>query len=106
MTTASLITVQVLEQIVKFVPVGTNLALLQLMWAMISGSFLSSRGAVHSALGKSGFESGEIRWQSHEYGGFRAVAVDTTAYWRPRLRGWPGKLYRQLTGKTMIGCLR
>lgn len=132
MTTASLITVQVLEQIVKFVPLGTNLALLQLMWAMISGSFLSSRGAIHSALAKSGFESGEIRrswralrkgkwnihelvwsfrqhveqseqWQSHEYEGYRPVAVDTTAYWRPRLRGWPGKLYRQLTGKTMIG---
>ncbi len=132
MTTASLITVQVLEQIVKFVPLGTNLALLQLMWAMISGSFLSSRGAIHSALAKSGFEPDEIRrswralrwgkwniyelvqsfrqqveqtgqWQRREYGGYRPVAVDTTAYWRPRLRGWPGKLYRQLTGKTMIG---
>jgi hypothetical protein len=102
------------------------------MWAMISGSFLSSRGAIHSALAKSGFEPGEIRrswralrwgkcnihelvqsfrqqveqseqWQRREYGGYRPVAVDTTAYWRPRLRGWPGKLYRQLTGKTMIG---
>lgn len=132
MTTASQVTVQFLEQIVKFVPLGTNLALLQLMWAMITGSFLSSRGAVHSALANSGFEPGEIRrswralrrgqwnvyelignfrqqvkqtgqWQTREYGGYRPVAVDTTAYWRPRLQGWPGKLYRQLTGKTMIG---
>lgn len=132
MTTASQKTLQVLEQIVKVVPVGTNLALLQLMWAMISGAFLSSRGAVHSALARSGFEAGEIRrswralrwgqwcihellqrfrqqvaqtgqWQSREYGGYRPVAVDTTAYWRPRLQGWPGKLYRQLAGKALTG---
>ena len=37
MTTASQKTLHVLEQIVKVVPVGTNLALLQLMWAMITG---------------------------------------------------------------------
>jgi hypothetical protein len=132
MTTASQRTVQVLEQIVKVVPVGTNLALLQLMWAMITGSFLSSRGAIHSALARTGFRPGEIRrswralrwgkwhidefvqrfrqqveqtgqWQTHEYGGYRPVAVDTTAYWRPRLQGWPGKLYRQLAGKAMTG---
>ena len=132
MTTASQKTVQVLEQIVKCVPVGTNLALLQLMWALITGSFLSSRGAIHTALARSGFRPGEIRrswramrwgkwsiyelvqsfrqqveqtgqWQSREYGGYRPVAVDTTAYWRPRLQGWPGKLYRQLAGKAMTG---
>lgn len=132
MTTASQRTVQVLEQIVKVVPVGTNLALLQLMWAMITGCFLSSRGAIHSALLRSGFKPGEIRrswralrwgqwhihelvqrfrqqveqngaWQRHEYGGYWPVAVDTTAYWRPRLQGWPGKLYRQLAGKAMTG---
>ena len=34
MTTASHKTLQVLEQMVKVVPVGTNLALLQLMWVM------------------------------------------------------------------------
>lgn len=132
MTTASHKTVQVLEQIVKVVPIGTNLALLQLMWAMITGSFLSSRGAIHSALSKAGFESEEIRrswralrwgkwniyelvqrfrqqveqtgqWQSHEYDGYRPVAVDTTAFWRPRLQGWPGKRFRRLAGKAMTG---
>lgn len=132
MTTASQKTVQVLEQIVKVAPVGTNLALLQLMWAMISGAFLSSRGAIHSALTKAGFEPEEIRrswralrwgkwhiyelvqrfrqqveqsgqWHSHEHDGYRPVAVDTTAIWRPRLQGWVGKLYRQLAGKAMKG---
>jgi hypothetical protein len=132
MTTASQKTLHVLEQIVKVVPVGTNLALLQLMWAMITGAFLSSRGAVHSALVWSGFEVDEIRrswralrwgqwsihellqrfrrqvmqtgqWQSREYGGYRPVAVDTTAYWRPRLQSWPSRLYHQLAGKAMTG---
>lgn len=111
---------------------GTNLALLQLMWAMITGTFLSSRGAVHSALLVAGFAPDEIgrswralrrgkwhiqaliqrfrqqvgqtgQWQSREYGGYRPVAVDTTACWRPRLQGWPGKLFRQLAGKAMTG---
>jgi hypothetical protein len=132
MTTASQKTVQVLEQIVKVVPVGTNLALLQLMWAMITGAFLTSRGAIHAALALCGFESAEInrswcalrwgkwhiqelvqrfrqqvaesgQWQSRAYGGYRPVAVDTTAYWRPRLQGWPSRLFRQLTGKAMTG---
>ena len=48
-------TIHVLEEIVKVLPVGTNLALLHLMWAMLNGSFLRSRGAVHGALAESGF---------------------------------------------------
>jgi hypothetical protein len=43
------------------------------------------------------------QWQSHEYGGYRPVAVDTTAYWRPRLQGWPGKICRRLARKAMTG---
>jgi hypothetical protein len=45
--TASERTVQLLAEIVKPVPIGTNLALLQLMWAMASGAFLQSRGVEH-----------------------------------------------------------
>ncbi|MEI2421488.1 hypothetical protein V6O07_14535 [Arthrospira platensis SPKY2] len=51
-------TIQLLEEIVKVLPVGTNLALLHLMWAMLNGSFLKSRGAVHGALAESGFTPG------------------------------------------------
>ena len=70
MSTASHRTIQVLEQVVKVLPVGTNLALLQLMWAMPNGSFLKSRGAVHSALAASGFSDGAIRrsWHALRYG--------------------------------------
>lgn len=132
MTTASQRTVQVLEHIVKPVPLGTNLALLQLMWAIISGAFLSGRGAVHAALNRSGFRPQEIRrgwralragqwhiyelidsfrqvvladaqWQPSLCGDLRPVAVDLTAIWRPTLQGWPGKMFRRLAEKKKTG---
>ena len=99
---------------------------------MITGAFLESRGAVHTALQIAGFTDEETRcswqaprygvwhiqelidlfnnlvmaeatWQSCEYGGYRPLAVDTTAIWRPRLQNWFLKLYRQLIGKTYVG---
>lgn len=132
MTTASQRTVQVLEQIVKPVPLGTNLALLQLMWAIISGAFLPGRGAIHTALSESGFTSQEIRrcwralragrwhihelisqfrelvsadaqWQASLCGGWRPVAVDLTTIWRPQLQGWLGKMFQRLAGKKKTG---
>jgi len=70
MSTASQKTIQALEHVVKTLPVGTNLALLQLMWAMLNGSFLKSRGAVIGALAESGFTEEQIRrsWQALRYG--------------------------------------
>ena len=70
MNTASTRTLHELEQIVKLVPVGTNLALLQLIWTMITGSFLPARGAVHTALSFSGFRRKEIQrsWTALRYG--------------------------------------
>ena len=64
--TASERTVQLLAEIVKPVPIGTKLALLQLMWAMVSGAFLQSRGAVHSAMTAAGFAADATRgsWQA------------------------------------------
>jgi hypothetical protein len=132
MTTASQRTVQVLEQIVKPVPLGTNLALLQLMWAIISGAFLPARGAIHTALDECGFTVQEIRrcwralwsgqWHIHELinhfrelvladekwqpslcDGLRPVAVDLTAIWRPKLQGWPGMMFRRLAEKKKTG---
>ena len=32
-------------------------------------------------------------WQATSYAGYKPVAVDITAYWRPRLRGWLSKHY-------------
>lgn len=132
MSTALYRTIQVLEQIVKVLPVGTNLALLHLMWAMLNGSFLKSRGAVHSALVESGFNRQEVQrswqalrhgvwdikeliarwrhlvqkegqWQTREYEGFRPLSVDITAFWRPRLQLWSGKFFYRLANRAMKG---
>ncbi len=42
-------TIHVLQIIVQMVPMGTNIALLQLMWTILNGSFLQSRGAIFPA---------------------------------------------------------
>ena len=48
-------TIQVLQVVLQTVPIGTNLALLQLLWSIVSGSFLPSRGAIFPGLQLSGF---------------------------------------------------
>jgi len=132
MNTTSKQTLHTIEQIVKPIAIGTNLALLQIIWAMISGRFLTSRGALHSALALSGFSAAEIRccwralrhgvwhigelidhfrqevsregsWQRHQWGGYQPLAADVTAIWRPKLQGWLGTVYRQLLGRRVIG---
>jgi hypothetical protein len=132
MSTASRQTIQALEHIVKPVPIGTNLALMHLLWAMLSGAFLRSRGAVFSALQMSGFTAPQIRrsaqalrcgawgiaelvqrwrhyvlsqgeWQPCCYEGYSPLAVDLTTFWRPRLKGWMGKFYHQLANRAVKG---
>lgn len=132
MPTASRRTIQALEHIVKPVPIGTNLALLHLLWAMLSGAFLRSRGAVFSALQIGGFTASQIRrsaqalrrgawgiaelvqrwrhyalsqgeWQPCCYEGYSPLAVDLTTFWRPRLKGWTGKFYHRLASRAVPG---
>ena len=45
-------------------PVGTNLALFGLLWALISGRFLLSRGAVFQALADLGLPADAVRRSS------------------------------------------
>lgn len=132
MSTASEKTIQVLEQVVKGLPVGTNLALLHMIWTIITGSFLSSRGAVFPALQRCGFSREESyrswqamargswgigrlvknwrsyvlsqgRWQANRYEGYRALAIDITAFWRPRLQGWKGKFFHGIARRALKG---
>ena len=112
MTTASEKMIQAIEFVVKPLSIGTNFALMHLFWAMVNGSFLSSRGAVHTALKLSGCNDKEIRrssqalrkgqwqiselierwriwvqqigeWEVREYEGWRAVSCDVVVF--PRL---------------------
>src|SRR5919109_3089061 len=93
------------------VPVGTNLGLFWLLWALISGRFLLSRGAVFPALTDEGLPAEAVRrssaaltygrwaseslvqawhhlveqedqWHAHRYEGFRPVACDLVGFFR------------------------
>ena len=130
MTVASEKMIQAIEFVVKPLSIGTNFALMHLFWAMVSGSFLSSRGAVHTALKLSGRNDKEIRrssqalrrgqwqiselierwrtwvqqtgeWEVREYEGWRAVSCDVVVFPRLSLQGWKAKLYRGTFGKAV-----
>jgi hypothetical protein len=112
----------ILVALTKDLPIGTNLALLQFIWMLVSGGLLPQRGALFPALKASGLSDQAIRrswaafrggvwqtaillrlwqaqiggmpgWQVHRHEGYRAVAVDTTAFWRPTLQKCPSKHY-------------
>jgi hypothetical protein len=103
-----------------------------MLWAMLNGSFLSSRGAIFPALQANGFDEGQMRrswsalrygswtiekliglwrghvlsegeWQGNRYEDYRPVAVDWTAFWRPQLKGWVGKMYHGLAKRALPG---
>lgn len=130
MTTASEKMIQAIEHVVKQISIGTNLNLLNILWAMVAGSFLLSRGTVHLALKISGCSDAETRrasntlregqwqigelitnwrqyihkqtiWNRREYEGWHAVSADVVVFPRPKLKGWRGKLYRGTVGKAI-----
>ncbi len=130
MTTASEKMIQAIEYVVKPISIGTNLALMQLLWAMVSGAFLGSRGAVHTALALCGRSDAEIRrgsqalrsgqwtieemikrwrewvlsegqWEVKRYEGWRAVSCDVVVYPRLKLKGLKGKFYRGTFGRAV-----
>ena len=129
MLTAAEKTVHAISAVVQTVPVGTNIALLHILWAMISGAFLQSRGAIFGALATQ-FTEGEVRrswaalrngsWESNEllenwrvyvasenqwrvrrHERYAALSVDMTGFWRPHLKGWLGRHYHNLAQRTL-----
>jgi hypothetical protein len=111
-------------------PVGTNLGLFWLLWALISGRFLLSRGAVFPALADGGLPADAVRrsgaalaygrwaiqplvrawhqvvqqegrWHAHSYEGFRPVACDLVGFFRPHLSGCVGKHYQSGADKAL-----
>jgi hypothetical protein len=112
------------------VPVGTNLGLLHLLWMLVSGRLLETRGAVIPGLSLLGLEAAAVRrawaalgsghwssaallprwvalveaegrWAAHEQAGYRPVAADVTGFWRPRLRGCRTSHYDSRAGKAL-----
>jgi len=130
MVTAVELTIQAIVFVVQVAPIGTNLGLANLMWAMSNGSFLLSRGAIFPALQITGLDKGEMRrswsamcngswetedlveswgvyvaqeneWRENRHEGLRVVSIDLTGFSRPRLQGWAGKHYHSLVGKAI-----
>ena len=130
MLSAAEVTIHAMAFIVQAVPIGTNIGLVRVLWVMVNGSFLQSRGAVFTALHLSGFGVEEIRrswaafrygvwdvnqlleywqvyvagqnqWRVRRYEGYRVLSVDMTGFWRPRLAGWLGKHYHNLMQKAL-----
>jgi hypothetical protein len=119
-----------LRTILAEVPVGTNLGLFWLLWALLSGRFLPSRGAVFPALADGGIPADAVRrsgaalaygrwtiqtlvqawqrvvqregcWHAQSYEGFRPVACDLVGFFRPRLSGCVGKHYQSTADKAL-----
>jgi len=115
-------TMNKLVALTKGLPVGTNLALLQFLWMLVSGALLPQRGALFPALQSTGLSAQATRrawaafrggvwqtailmrlwqeqieglpgWQVHRHEGYRAITVDVTAFWRPTLKNCPSKHY-------------
>jgi hypothetical protein len=119
-----------LVAVTQGLPIGTNLGLLHVLWALVSGQLLKSRGALFPALQAIGlsppavrrawaafhygswqidellvawqdYVQGQLDWEVHRYEGYRPKAIDLTAFWRPTLKNVPGKHYHSVAGKAL-----
>lgn len=116
--------------VTQSLPIGTNLALLQFLWMLLSGQLLHSRGALFPALQAIGLPADAVRrvwtafrfgawqiavlltlwqqyvaqqpyWQALRYEGYTPIAVDVTPFWRPALQGCHSKHYHPQAGKAL-----
>ncbi len=121
---------EVLSAIVIDLPLGTNLGLFHILWTLLSGRLLQTRGALIPALGATGLEPAAVRrawaafahgawdisqliatlravvrhegrWHAQHIGGYRVVAVDTTGFFRPRLKDCATKHFLSQAGEAL-----
>lgn len=112
------------------VPVGTSLGLLHVLWMLVSGRLLTTRGALIPGLQQLGLSDAAVRrgwaavgrgrwtidgllgqwravveaegrWHPRTHGGYQAVAADVTAVFRPRLKACPTTHYHAAAGKAL-----
>ena len=130
MSTAVEVTVQAISAVVQTAPIGTNLALVHILWVMMSGAFLPGRGTFFTAFDAKGFDKQVVRrswaalrhgawtsnelldnwqiyvasenhWRVRRHERYQAVSVDMTGFWRPHLKGWAGKHFHSLAQKAL-----
>ncbi len=123
-------TISVLNELLASLPIGTNLAMMHVFWALLSGQLLNSRGALFPALKAIGLKDEAIRrawtalskgvwrtallielwrkhveslpeWKRHEYEGYKPVTADVTAFWRPSLKNCPSQHYHPAAGRAL-----
>ena len=123
-------TSQTIANLVQDLPIGTNSALYQFFWMLLSGRLHDSRGAIFPALHSMGLPKDEVRrswagfrygqwnietllsgwsdqvreqgvWQEHRYAGYRVKAVDIMAFWRAKLQGLKTKHYDAESDKAL-----
>jgi hypothetical protein len=123
-------TVKVLGRVTEKLPIGTNLGLLHVLWMLVSGALLLSRGALIPALKSIGlsdeatrrgwaafgkgqwqikplieewrsYVKGQTTWQAHRIEGYVPVAVDVTAFWRPTLKHAPSVHYHPVAQRAL-----
>lgn len=123
-------TISILSELLVTLPIGTNLAMLHVFWALLSGQLLPSRGALFPALKAIGLEDEAVRrawtavyqgvwqtvilielwrkhveglpeWKQHEYEGYKPVAADVSAFWRPTLKKCPSQHYHPAAGRAL-----
>jgi hypothetical protein len=116
--------------VVQNLPVGTNLAMVHLLWMLVGGQLLFSRGAVIPALAHTGLSRSAVRrawqalrrggwhigellvnweavvmrsgqWQVRYHGGYCAIPADLTGFWRPTLKNCPTEHYDHQAGKAL-----
>jgi hypothetical protein len=121
---------EVLSVLVMDLPLGTNLGLFHILWTLLSGRLLQTRGALIPALAASGlapaavrrawaafahgaWEIGQLvaawqsvvqhegRWHAQQIGGYRVVAVDTVGFFRPRLKNCATTHYLSQAGQAL-----
>jgi len=117
-------------QVLVSVPLGTRRGLFVLLWSLLSGRFLQSRGAVFPALAACGLTDADVRrsgaalargryspqalvsawhalvreeghWRQHRYEGVCPVACDLVGFYRPHLVQCGTKHYCSHAGKAL-----
>lgn len=123
-------TLTLLCELVYELPIGTNLGVLYVFVALLSGELLTSRGALIPALSALGLALPVVRrawtafaegrwqiqtllntwhtilqreghWQAHQHAGYRPLVIDTVGFFRPRLKHCATKHYDHRAGKAL-----
>src|ERR1700737_3021440 len=86
-----------LSSVLRDAPVGTNLALFHLLWTLLTGRLLASRGALIPALAAFGLPDPAVRraWAALAYGDWESGAllarwralIEAEGQWRPHCHG-------------------